>query len=194
MGLPRTNLVTNHSRELWSQWKARDCQPNYRRGVLPDPRRSCGPYRPRSAVMEVAEAPPGTFGRENHDTIAMIAIDGEGAMAAGTSTNGVTHKVPGRIADSGIPGSGAYADSRVGGCGATGDGDVMMRSVGPSRRSRAHPSIHPSGAAMTSLWTTLSSSADILSLSVSLSLTQVCSLLPGGGVYAAGPESEGGGG
>lgn len=32
-----------------------------------------------------------------------------------------------RVGDSPIPGSGAYADSLVGGAAATGDGDVMMR-------------------------------------------------------------------
>lgn len=33
----------------------------------------------------------------------------------------------GRVGDSPIPGAGAFADSSVGGCGETGDGDIMMR-------------------------------------------------------------------
>lgn len=33
--------------------------------------------------------------RNNHDTIGMIAIDAEGNVAAGTSTNGASHKIPG---------------------------------------------------------------------------------------------------
>ena len=57
----------------------------------------------------------------------MVAIDTTGSVAAGTSTNGATFKIPGRVGDSPIPGSGAYADSDVGGAAATGDGDVMMR-------------------------------------------------------------------
>jgi N4-(beta-N-acetylglucosaminyl)-L-asparaginase len=48
-------------------------------------------------------------------------------MASGTSTNGLTHKVPGRVGDSPVPGAGSWVDSDVGGCGATGDGDIMMR-------------------------------------------------------------------
>ena len=48
-------------------------------------------------------------------------------MAAGTTTNGAGHKVPGRVGDGPITGSGSYVDQDVGGCGATGDGDVMMR-------------------------------------------------------------------
>ena len=48
-------------------------------------------------------------------------------MAAGTSTNGASHKVPGRVGGGPIAGSGSYVDGEVGRCGATGDGDVMMR-------------------------------------------------------------------
>ncbi|KAL9698391.1 hypothetical protein quinque_001832 [Culex quinquefasciatus] len=48
-------------------------------------------------------------------------------VVAGTSTNGARNKIPGRVGDSPIPGSGAYADSTVGAAAATGDGDIMMR-------------------------------------------------------------------
>ena len=34
-----------------------------------------------------------------------------------------------RVGDSPIPGSGAYADSEIGGAAATGIGDIMMRFV-----------------------------------------------------------------
>lgn len=57
----------------------------------------------------------------------MIAIDSQGSIAAGTSTNGAKNKIPGRVGDSPIPGSGAYADQEVGAAAATGDGDIMMR-------------------------------------------------------------------
>ncbi|KAL2255908.1 hypothetical protein VTK26DRAFT_2503 [Humicola hyalothermophila] len=57
----------------------------------------------------------------------MVAIDARGLMAAGTSTNGASFKIPGRVGDGPIVGSGSYVDGEVGGCGATGDGDIMMR-------------------------------------------------------------------
>jgi len=63
----------------------------------------------------------------NHDTIGMVAIDKQGNVVSATSTNGANHKIAGRVGDSPIMGAGSYADSEVGGCGATGDGDVMMR-------------------------------------------------------------------
>lgn len=64
---------------------------------------------------------------ENHDTIGVVAIDSNGHVAAGTSTNGAKNKIPGRIGDSPIAGAGAYADQKVGAAAATGDGDIMMR-------------------------------------------------------------------
>ena len=57
----------------------------------------------------------------------MVAIDINGKIAAGTSTNGAKFKIPGRVGDSPIPGAGAYADTNVGGAAATGDGDIMLR-------------------------------------------------------------------
>jgi len=62
-----------------------------------------------------------------HDTISMVAIDSKGNLASGTSTNGLTFKIPGRVGDGPIPGSGSWSDNEVGGCGATGNGDVLMR-------------------------------------------------------------------
>lgn len=64
---------------------------------------------------------------ENHDTIGVVAIDLNGHIAAGTSTNGARNKIPGRIGDSPIAGAGAYADQRVGAAAGTGEGDIMMR-------------------------------------------------------------------
>lgn len=54
-------------------------------------------------------------------------MDSNGKIAAGTSTNGANHKIPGRVGDSPVPGAGAYADQEVGAAAGTGDGDVMMR-------------------------------------------------------------------
>lgn len=63
----------------------------------------------------------------NHDTIGMVAVDKNGDLAAGCSTSGLAWKIPGRVGDSPIVGSGAYCDNDVGAAAATGNGDVMMR-------------------------------------------------------------------
>ncbi len=49
-----------------------------------------------------------------------VAVSADGAVAAGASSNGAIHKVPGRVGDAAVPGGGAYADNEVGGCGSTG--------------------------------------------------------------------------
>ncbi|KAI3351471.1 hypothetical protein L3Q82_020319, partial [Scortum barcoo] len=90
-----------------------------------DPSKSCGPYKPRATLKQYKRAQHADT--RSHDTIGMIVLDQDGHIAAGTSTNGLTHKVPGRVGDSPIIGAGAYADSTAGGAAATGDGDVMMR-------------------------------------------------------------------
>lgn len=98
--------------------------------VEPDPTDSCGPYIPtheNSVNFHNKKTESSAFSSKNHDTIGMIVIDINGNIAAGTSTNGANHKIPGRVGDSPIPGAGAYADSEVGAAVATGDGDVMMR-------------------------------------------------------------------
>ncbi|MBV8645497.1 MAG: N(4)-(beta-N-acetylglucosaminyl)-L-asparaginase [Candidatus Eremiobacteraeota bacterium] len=63
---------------------------------------------------------------EHHDTIGMIANDGRGHLVAGCSTSGIAWKIPGRVADSPLVGSGYYADDHAGAASATGDGDAMQ--------------------------------------------------------------------
>ncbi|KAI2636677.1 asparaginase [Xylaria nigripes] len=120
-GFTAENLTTSDSEATCAKWRAGGCQPNYRINVTPDPLSSCGPYSPTLASSRY------TSPLKGHDTISMITLHSDGTMAAGTSTNGASYKVPGRVGDGPITGSGSYVDGDVGGCGATGDGDVMMR-------------------------------------------------------------------
>lgn len=63
-----------------------------------------------------------------HDTIGVVTLDQYGSMAAATSTSGAAMKVPGRVGDSPIIGSGFYVESGVGGAAATGLGEDIMRT------------------------------------------------------------------
>ena len=127
------NLSTPESADEHRLWLDAKCQPNYRRNVSPDPEKSCGPYRATAAAAasEDSRQPfkraSADVARDNHDTIAMFATDAAGRLFGATSTNGARGKIPGRVGDSPIPGAGLYVLAGVGGCGATGDGDVMMR-------------------------------------------------------------------
>ncbi len=61
------------------------------------------------------------------DTVGCVALDRFGNFAAGTSTGGIMHKMPGRIGDSPLIGLGLYADNSAGGVSLTGDGESIMK-------------------------------------------------------------------
>jgi N4-(beta-N-acetylglucosaminyl)-L-asparaginase len=67
---------------------------------------------------------------ENHDTIALLVLGADGNLAGGCSTSGYARKLPGRVGDSPIIGSGLYVDNEVGAAGATGLGENVMRHCG----------------------------------------------------------------
>lgn len=104
MGFDETSLTNARSQKVWEEWAARN-----------EPTNAFGdePF--------VADTLHG------HDTVGTIAIDDNGDLCVGCSTNGREFKIPGRVGDSPIPGAGAYGDQNVGAAVATGNGDVMMR-------------------------------------------------------------------
>lgn len=95
MGFEPQTLLTPQSLQKWQEWKA---APNHTTFWLSP---------------------------ENHDTIGMVATDGNGHVVSGCSTSGLAFKIPGRVGDSPLVGCGVYADDNVGAASATGDGDLM---------------------------------------------------------------------
>jgi len=67
---------------------------------------------------------------ENHDTIGMLCMDGNGDIAGACTTSGLSYKMKGRVGDSPIIGAGLFIDNEVGGAAATGMGEEIMKSVG----------------------------------------------------------------
>lgn len=63
--------------------------------MQPDSLRFCGPYEPIHANSVHNYMHKTDFNSKNHDTIGMLAIDHNGNIAAGTSTNGARYKIPG---------------------------------------------------------------------------------------------------
>ncbi len=105
MGFNETSLTNAASLKAWEEWSSKgeksDAWQPERRGSGKKP--------------------------EGHDTVGSMAIDQQGNICVGCSTNGRSFKLPGRVGDSPIAGAGAYCDNDVGAAIATGDGDVMMR-------------------------------------------------------------------
>jgi beta-aspartyl-peptidase (threonine type) len=62
-------------------------------------------------------------------TVGCIALDRQGNLAAGTSTGGLTGKLPGRVGDSPLIGAGTFADNDSCAVSATGDGEYFIRAA-----------------------------------------------------------------
>ena len=99
-GFEEVELLTEKRRQEWLRWKEQN-----------------PPMHPQK-------------GPDNHDTLALLALDAAGNIAAACTTSGIAYKSPGRVGDSPIMGSGLYVDSEVGAAGATGTGEHIMRHCG----------------------------------------------------------------
>jgi beta-aspartyl-peptidase (threonine type) len=62
-----------------------------------------------------------------HDTVGAVAVDAEGNFAAAASTGGTLMKLPGRIGDTPLIGSGLYSDNECGAATVTGWGEIAIR-------------------------------------------------------------------
>lgn len=75
------------------------------------------------AGQDESNHPPGTLA---HGTVGCVVRDGEGRLAAATSTGGVFGKLPGRVGDTPIIGAGGWADHGVA-VSCTGQGEYFVR-------------------------------------------------------------------
>jgi L-asparaginase / beta-aspartyl-peptidase len=62
-------------------------------------------------------------------TVGAVALDEQGRLFAATSTGGTCCKLPGRVGDSPLIGSGCYADCETGAVSSTGYGEAIMKVV-----------------------------------------------------------------
>jgi beta-aspartyl-peptidase (threonine type) len=70
-----------------------------------------------------------TQAKKKHGTVGAVALDSHGNLAAGTSTGGTNHSLPGRIGDSCVIGAGCYANNKTCGVSSTGDGEYIITGV-----------------------------------------------------------------
>ena len=66
---------------------------------------------------------------EKHGTVGCVALDQYGNLAAGTSTGGMTNKMPGRIGDSPLIGDGTYANNKTCAVSCTGWGEKFIKNA-----------------------------------------------------------------
>ncbi len=67
--------------------------------------------------------------RDKKGTVGAVARDAFGNLAAGTSTGGMTNKMPGRTGDTAIIGAGTWADNQSLAASATGHGEYFIRNA-----------------------------------------------------------------
>ncbi len=89
------------------------------------PRPAGAPPAPTGSLLPTT----GLFNRINaphYGTVGAVARDGQGRLAAGTSTGGAQGKLPGRVGDSPLIGAGTYANSTCA-VSSTGVGEYFIR-------------------------------------------------------------------
>ncbi|MBK6683695.1 MAG: isoaspartyl peptidase/L-asparaginase [Deltaproteobacteria bacterium] len=74
-------------------------------------------------------APLDREGESRGNTVGAAVRDGQGTVAAATSTGGLLGRYVGRVGDSPIAGAGTYARDDLGAASATGHGETMLRTV-----------------------------------------------------------------
>ncbi|MGC8594196.1 MAG: isoaspartyl peptidase/L-asparaginase family protein [Candidatus Kryptoniota bacterium] len=67
--------------------------------------------------------------KDFHGTVGCVALDQFGDLAAGTSTGGMTGKMPGRIGDSPLIGDGTYASNQTCAVSGTGWGEKFIKNA-----------------------------------------------------------------
>lgn len=116
-GFPKENLLTPKSEMDWKEWL------------------KTSKYEPRMNIEnELIKKDNGYVpmpgGKENHDTIGLLAMDAKGNISGGCSTSGMAYKMHGRVGDSPVIGAGLYVDNEVGAATSTGVGEEVIRCVG----------------------------------------------------------------
>lgn len=133
-GFIETEQLTDAMRERWLQWQESQSGPdvshfdNLPRTTSQTPNKLSD--RPGSTLL-VSNHPTHNAQRltpDDHDTIGLCALDCDGNLAVGCTTSGMAWKLPGRVGDSPIIGSGLYVDNEIGAAAATGHGDEMIKA------------------------------------------------------------------
>ncbi len=68
--------------------------------------------------------------KDDHDTVTVLTLDQKGSLGGVCTTSGLAYKLPGRVGDSPLIGSGLYVDDSAGAAGATGVGEEIIRIGG----------------------------------------------------------------
>jgi N4-(beta-N-acetylglucosaminyl)-L-asparaginase len=105
-GFPLETVSTAEGMALWEK--------RFPKGKQPPARATSGNTEPQAG----------------HDTVAVLALDQKGNLSGACTTSGLPNKMPGRVGDSPLIGSGLYVDNTAGAAGGTGMGEEIIRIGG----------------------------------------------------------------
>jgi N4-(beta-N-acetylglucosaminyl)-L-asparaginase len=116
-----SDLNTEHSRQLWLEWKRRIDPQHY---LDPKKRADAGERARREMIAAGLVDPLHVTG-----TINCNGLNARGDLAGVTTTSGLAWKIPGRVGDSPILGAGLWVDGEVGAAGSTGRGEANLYAL-----------------------------------------------------------------
>ena len=129
-GFQKEELLTESSRKAWLAWKE---GLNPTDGWGPSPLRTAGEQEKKISQRalsheEIAlnEWIADKLRNRPTGTINCLAVNANGDISGVTTTSGLAWKIPGRVGDSPIIGSGLYVDNEVGAAGSTGRGEECI--------------------------------------------------------------------
>jgi N4-(beta-N-acetylglucosaminyl)-L-asparaginase len=124
-GFTRSELLSPEAAEAFAQWKRAGAAP-------PDPADELLSDEDRWLHVEdgsvARDIPRGHRLPYTHGTMHVSVLTRGGDLACGTTTSGLSYKLPGRVGDSPICGAGLYCEAGIGSAGATGRGESGIES------------------------------------------------------------------
>lgn len=132
-GFEKQELLTPESRAVWLRWKERHSdRDSWGPGLAAPDDKSQGFFNYEGslkpeALLALADE---IIARPPTGTINCIAINERGDLSGTTTTSGLAFKIPGRVGDSPLIGSGLFVDNEIGAAGSTGRGEECIKING----------------------------------------------------------------
>jgi len=145
-GFKKENLLTDEARLVWLRWKENhSSRDNWGPGLgAPDPGPNGLLIKPDMKQDEMIALADWIIAHPPTGTINCLALNERGDISGTTTTSGLAFKLPGRVGDSPLIGSGLYVDNDIGAAGSTGRGEECIKINGAHTivelmRQGAHP-------------------------------------------------------
>ncbi len=109
--------LSSSSKKSYEEWLKKS---EYKPQINIESKKNNGPFAPNFF----------DDGTANHDTMALLAIDGANNVSGAVTTSGMAFKIHGRAGDSPVIGAGLFVDNEVGAATSSGVGEEVIRICG----------------------------------------------------------------